>query len=278
MKKLIFSIVLCLISVSGVYSEPIDDRPVVGVAKFSGGDDSPYTGLVTEKVVQILTNSKRFRVVDRTSRDKIDEELELQKNEAFIDCANLAVQGSAVAAEKLLTGEIVKIPVYRIKNSDGTVRGYKASVSFQMKIVDVATGISTDATSFEGKASKECLSPESAITTAMTSLQSDMEEYFRLNFPITGKLVKILKETKGAAESILIKAGKMQGVKIGDKFKVQLLETLDGEVLSTDVAIATVEQLQADAFSECKVEKKYGHALLGYYNANSELRCSLIVK
>ena len=61
----------------------------------------------------MLTNSKRFRVVDRTSREKITQELELQKSEAFIDSDNLVEQDVAVAAEKMITGEIVKIPVYR---------------------------------------------------------------------------------------------------------------------------------------------------------------------
>ena len=51
----------------------------------------------------------------------------------------------------MITGEIVKIPVYRMKNGDGTIRGYKASVAFQMKIVDVATGLSTEATSLKEK-------------------------------------------------------------------------------------------------------------------------------
>lgn len=254
-----------------------DDRPVVGVAKFTGGDNSPYTGLVTEKVVEMLTNSKRFRVVDRTSRDKIEDELELQKNEAFIDSENLVEQGAAVAAEKMITGEIVKIPVLRIKNSDGSLRGYKASVAFQMKVVDVATGLSTEATSFEGKASKECLSPESAVTMAMQSLQPQMEEYFRVNFPVTAKLLKIVKENKGLAETVLIKAGKKHGVKVGDIFNVETVETLDGELLTTQIATITVQQLQGEAFSECKVEKKYGQTIYDMFKAGTNMRCSLVI-
>lgn len=92
-----------------------DSRPVVGVAQFTCQEESPYTGLVTEKVVEMLTNTRRFRVVDRTSHDKIREELELQKSEAFIDSKNLVEQDIAVAAEKMVTGHIVKIPVYAMK-------------------------------------------------------------------------------------------------------------------------------------------------------------------
>ena len=98
--------------------------------------------LVTEKVVEMLTNTHRFIVVDRTSRNKVEEELELQKSEAFLDSKNLAQQDAALGASMLVTGHIVKIPVYRVHNGDGSVRGYKASVAFQLKVVDVSTGIS----------------------------------------------------------------------------------------------------------------------------------------
>ena len=84
MKLLIVTIIMTACIFKGYAQSNDDDRHVVGVAEFSCNENSPYTGLVTEKVVEMLTNSKRFRVVDRTSRDKIAQELELQKSEAFI--------------------------------------------------------------------------------------------------------------------------------------------------------------------------------------------------
>lgn len=121
-----------------------DTRPVVGVAEFTCDTESPYARLVTEKVVEMLTNTKRFQVVDRTSIDKIHAELELQKSEAFLDSKNRVEQDVAVAAEKMITGHITKIPVYAMKNASGSLRGYKASVAFEMKVVDVATGLSNE--------------------------------------------------------------------------------------------------------------------------------------
>lgn len=274
----LIAVIMAVCIFNGYAQSGDDDRQVVGVAKFTGGENSPYTGLVTEKVVEMLTNSKRFRVVDRTSRDKIVEELELQKNEAFIDSENLVEQGVAVAAEKIITGEIVKIPVYRMKNGDGSVRGFKASVAFQMKVVDVATGVSTEATSFEGKASEECLSPEAAVTLAMMSLEDEIAEYFRINFPVTAKLMKILEEKDGSAKVILVKAGKRDGVKKGDKFKIESLEELDGEILPTELGTATLETLRGDAYCECKVDKKAAKAVYDNFKANNQVRLSLIIK
>lgn len=277
--KELFPLILMTVCALLGHAQPIDDdRLVVGVSQFSCKEDSPYTSLVTEKVVELLTNSKRFRVVDRTSRDKVKQELELQKSEAFIDSKNLVEQDVAVAAEKLVTGEIVKIPVYRIKNGDGSVRGYKASVAFQMKIVDVATGESTDATSFEGKASKECLSPESAVTMAMTSLQEELSEYFRVNFPVSAKLIKIISEKDGIANLVLIKAGLKQGIKVGDKFTVESIEIIEGEQMPTNIGKITVSALKGDAFSECEADKKNGKIIFDTFKSGAKIRCLLIIK
>ena len=60
-----------------------------------------------------------------------------------------------------------------------------------MKIVDVASGLSTDATSFEGKASNLMLSAESA-RICYELIQEEINQYFKMNFPRNGKIIKIL--------------------------------------------------------------------------------------
>lgn len=260
---------VCCLSVSA----QTDTRPVVGVAAFTCDMESPYVGLVTEKVVEMLTNTHRFQVVDRTSRDRIDAELELQKNEAFLDSKNLADQYSAVAAEKIITGHIVKIPVYRVGNPNGSTRGYKGSVAFQMKVVDVESGLSTEATSFEGKTSKECLSPESAVTQAMQSLQGQIYEYFRLNFPVTASVVRVLHN--GA---LLVAAGSRQGIKVGDSFRVESVEIINGKPYPTVIGEAKVKKLAGEEFAECKVNKKTASSVGDALSKKACLRCNLIIK
>ena len=250
-----------------------DDRPVVGVTQFTSDEKSPYIGLVTEKVVEMLTNTHRFVVVDRTSRDKVVDELELQKSEAFLDSHNLAEQGIAVAAEQLVTGHIVKIPVYRMKNIDGGTRGYKASVAFQLKVVDVETGVSNEAQSFDGKCSKEMLSPESAVTAAMQSLQADIYEYFRINFPVKGKVLKTI--DKG---TILLNVGKEAGIKVGDMFTIESVEMLDGKPYPSELGKAKVTKLSGESFAECRVSSKVTTAIEKSKTSNNLVRCNLIIK
>lgn len=276
MNKSLLIIILLVCSLQG-YTQ-IDIRPVVGVAKFSCDEDATYADLVTEKVVEMLTNTKRFQVVDRTSHDKIKAELELQKSEAFMDSKNLVEQDIAVAAQKIITGHIAKVPVYAIRNSNGTVKGYKASVAFQMKVVDVATGLSTEATSFQGKASNLMLSPQSAVTEAMTSLSNELYEYFRVNFPIMGKIVKILSNKKEGAETVLLNVGKQQGVKLGNRFNVEYIEILEGQPLPISMGEIEVTKLVGETFAECKVQTKSGIEIFSRFNSATPMQCTLIIK
>lgn len=277
MKRLIlFSIGIFVYSLAG-YTQS-DTRPVVGVAKFTCESDNKYAGLVTEKVVEMLTNTRRFQVVDRTSYDKIHAELELQKSEAFIDNDNLVTQGVAVAAEKMITGHIGKIPIYAIKNSNGSVKGYKASVAFQMKVVAVETGLSTEATSFQGQASEMMMSPESAVTQSMTFLQGELEEYFRKNFPLTAQILRIIESKNDAAITVLINVGRIQGVKINDRFKVEYVEILNGKPYPSEIGKITIIKLSGDDFAECSVPKKYGRELQARFGVAEKLNCQLIIK
>ena len=255
-----------------------DVRPVVGVAQFSCDGDSKYASLVTEKVVEMLTNTHRFQVVDRTSYDKVHAELEFQKSEAFLDSKNRVEQGVAVGAEKMITGHISKIPVYAIKNTNGTIRGYKASVAFQMKVVDVETGLSTQATSFQGQTSEMMMSPESAVVQSMISLEGELEEYFRQNFPLEANIVKILESKKGSALTVLLSVGKNQGVKLGDKFKVAYIEMLNEKPYPSILGEILVTGLPGDDFAECEVPKKIGGELQARFETGVKLNCSLVIK
>lgn len=264
------SLMIAMGGLSAYPQQSVDVRPVVGVAEFSCQEDSPYTGLVTEKVVEMLTNTRRFRVVDRTSIDKIHSELELQKSEAFLDSKNRVEQDIAVAAEKMITGHIVKIPVYRIKNPDGSVRGFKASVGFEMKVVDVATGLSSEATSFQGKASQESMSPEAAVNMAMQSIQTEIGDWFRTNFPITCSVSRIIDN-----KTVLVNAGSEQGVRPGNIFKVESVEMLDGQPYHKALGEIKIKAVAGPNFSECEVSKKTMEQIRSYFDNATKIICEL---
>ncbi len=256
-----------------------ENRTIIGVPAFTALDKSKYTSIVTEKVAEVITNTKRFVVVDRTSLDKVRGEMDLQMGEEFIGSKNIAKQGVAVGAEKIIAGEINKLPILAIKNSAGGVIGYKCNVSFQMKIIDVETGISTEAVSFYGKTSEMMLSPESAVTSVMQSMQGQIEEYMRQNFPIKGSVLRVLSINKGKAQSVLLSVGRQQGINVGDSFMIAEIEMVGDKPYPIEIGRVKVTKLAGDTFCECSVGKVGGDRIHNVINGmGGKLYCELIIE
>jgi hypothetical protein len=266
----------CLVSSLFGYSQT-DSKPVVGVAEFTKEVDSKYASSVAEKVVQVVTNTKRFIVVDRTSYEKVKQELEFQKSEAFLDSKNTVKQDAALAAQYMIIGHIVKMSVYAMKNPDGSVNGYKASVAFTLKVNDVETGKTTESESFQTEVSPLMLSPESAVNEALKSVEPNLTAYFIKTFPLTTKISKILTTKKDAATTVLISGGKTFGFNEGDKLTVEKLEMIDGKPYPTQIGEIKIVKIAGDDFSECSVSDG-GKEILSRFNAAEKLSCKLIIK
>ncbi|CAI2767374.1 hypothetical protein ACHRVW_07430 [Flavobacterium collinsii] len=275
MRNLIFLLLLFVNGLTG-YSQAVV-KPVLGVAEFTSEVNSKYSGAVAEKVVQVVTNSKRFTVVDRTSYDRVKDELELQKTEAFLDSKNTAKQDAALAAENIIVGNILKMSVYAMKNTDGSVNGYKSSVAFTLKVNEVETGKTTEAESFQTDVSPLMLSPESAVNEALKSIEPKLSAYFIKTFPLTTKISKILATKKEAAATVLISGGKEFGFKEGDKLIVEKNELIDGKPYPSQIGELKVVKIAGSDFSECSVSDG-GKEILARFNAAEKLTCKLIVK
>lgn len=276
MRNTIFLLLFCFVNSHFGYSQS-NNKPVVGVAEFSSEVDSKYSGAVAEKVVQIVTNTKRFTVVDRTSYDKVKEELEFQKTEAFLDSKNTAKQDVALAAQNMIVGHILKMSIYAMKNADGSINGYKSSISFTLKVNEVETGKTTEAESFQTEVSPLMLSPESAVNEALKSIEPKLIAYFIKTFPLKTKIVKILTIKKETASTVLISGGKEFGFKEGDKLIVEKTELIDGKPYPSQIGELKVTKIAGDDFSECAVTDG-GKEILARFNAAEIVICKLIVK
>jgi hypothetical protein len=275
MKKSAMAI-FCFVNILMGYSQT-DIKPVVGIAEFTKEVDSKYAGAVAEKVVEIVANTKRFTLVDRTSYDKVKKELEFQKSEAFLDSKNTVKQDAALAAEFIIIGHIVKMNVYTMKNPDGSINGYKSSVAFNLKVNEVETGKTTEAESFQSSVSPLMLSPESAVNKTLESIESALSYYFIKTFPLTTRISKILSTKKATATNVLVAGGKSYGFKEGDRLTVEIIEVLDGRPYHRQIGEIKIIKLAGDDFSECKVISG-GRELLLSFQAAEKLQCKLIVK
>jgi hypothetical protein len=277
MKRLIVTLTLLSIVSSLTSYSQVDNKPVVGVAEFTSEVNSPFAASVAEKVAQIVTNTRRFTIVDRTSYDKVKEELELQKSEAFLDSKNTVKQDVALAAQFLIVGHLVKMNIYAMKNPDGSVNGYKASAAFTLKVNDVELGKTTEAESFQTEVSPLMLSKEAAVNEALKSIEPALNDYFVKTFPLTTKIIKILSNKKDAATTVLIAGGRTFGFKNGDKLIVERIEMLDGKPYPSEIGELKITKIAGDDFSECGVTKG-GKEIFSLFNAAETLNCKLFVK
>ncbi len=270
---------LLLTLLAGVLSahSQADERTVVGVAKFTSEVNSPFADAVAEKVVQVVANTHRFIVVDRTSYDKIKEELEFQKTEAFLDSKNTVKQDVAVAAQQMIVGHLVKMNIYTIKNTSGGVSGYKASAAFTLKVNDVETGRVTEAESFQTTESPLAASKEQAVNQALASLDEMLYTYIAKTFPVKVKIVKVLESKKDVVTKVLVGGGKTYGLKEGDVLKVESIEMLDGMPYPTEIGEVKVNTLAGENFAECKVLKG-GKVIATQLTSSANIQCVLIVK
>jgi len=228
-----------------------DNRRVVAVETFTSEKPTKYGRAITEKVIEIITKSKRFRVVDRTDKSAIDKELDLQMGADFVD-GKKSKQGVMMGADYIVVGTIRNLDLIRI-NEGGSFGGYRATLSFNMKIINTATSQSNEAMSFESSRADPQLTPERAVDEAIRTLEEKMSEYFQEEFPVILEIMKVLKEDDGEAELVIISGGKSHGLKVGDEFLVRTEELLNGSPYYTDVGVIEVTKVVSDTFSECEV-------------------------
>ena len=253
------------------------DKMVIGVAKFTSEVNTPFVNSVAEKVVQVVTNTRRFTVVDRTSYDKIKEELEFQKTEAFLDSKTTVKQDATIAAQYMIIGHLVKMNIYTMKNPDGSVNGFKASAAFTLKVNNVETGETTESEHFQTEVSPQAASKEQAVNQALQSVEKALYNYFKKTFPVYAKILRVPETKKESALIVILNVGKNTGVVVGDQFSVEYVELLEGKPFPTEIGNVVVEKLIGDDFIECKVLKG-GKEILSRFNAAETLQCKLIVK
>lgn len=253
MKNIVFLIFFCIVNSLIGYSQT-DSRYIVGIDEFDNSKaNSKFARSVAEKVDEILTKSKRFVVVNRLNSDAIKRELELQKTEAFMDSKNLVKQNNQTGAKFKIAGTLIKLPVYAMKNPDGSVNGYRASASFQLKMIDVETSQATEAESFETDESPLMLSPESALNEALKSIEPNLIEWLNKTFPLRTFIKKLLSSKSNEAKTVLIGGGRTYGFKVGDELAVQIVEMIDGKEFPREIGAIEIEKISGDDFAECSV-------------------------
>jgi hypothetical protein len=241
--KLITYLSVIFILTFVIQVQSVDKRKIVSVEKFRSDTPTKYDRAITEKVIEIITKSKRFQVVDRTNLELLKKEQALQRTEEFYD-PNKQNTVQMLGADYQVNGIIRMINIVRM-TSGGDFAGFKATLSFNLTISTVASGKTTDAQ----------LTPERAVDEAIRTLEDKLTSYFQEEFPVIVVISRVLKEDDDEAEIVLITGGNSHGLKEGDEFFVKSVEMIDGSPYYQEIGKIELTKIAGESFSECEVDK-----------------------
>ncbi|WP_299017103.1 hypothetical protein [uncultured Polaribacter sp.] len=246
-----------------------DYRLIVGVANFSASNvkQQRFASMVSERVLDILNNQNRFKVIDLdgTARNEaIAKSQENYKSDNWIEA------NKSISAEYTLTGIVTSIKFIRLNGG----KGYKSSITFTTKIINTETGeiIQNGTATFSSINSSIKLTPESALQSAIQTTVNPLKHYFSSSFPIKLNLVRIEKENKGKAITVLLSGGSKIGVAEKNNFEVYFTDNSLGKPLPKFIGEVKITRVLSEDFSEAKV-KKGGEEILKFFNENKVLIC-----
>jgi TolB-like protein len=269
MKKRIFNVLsIILIATLPALAQ---DKVGVGILSFTYVSNAAKQGDVNsiqETVTNAFVKTKRFNIVDRTKMDALKQEKNLQKSEDFID-GSVIQQGVSLGANYLISGHVIAAQADRMEAADdkGNVTiTYKAKLSIQLKVIDVATGQVITSETIEPKAGNALLgmmgigaaSPEQAIATAVKNIEGKVDDFVGRNFPVSFVIVEIQeKDGKGNAKKVMIAGGTAFGLKKSDKLKVVEVSTVmvNGKSLERkkEIGELKIDKVEDENFSTCSV-------------------------
>jgi curli biogenesis system outer membrane secretion channel CsgG len=270
MKKIFISTALLIVINTFVQAQ---EKIGVGIMPFTfvqGAASSQDVNSIQETIINAFVKTKRFNIVDRSKMDALKKEKDLQKSEDFID-GSVIQQGVSLGANFLISGHVISAQAERMETAPSSTTGqvtvtYKAKLSIQLKVIDVATGqvITSESidpkggSTFGGMMGMAPSTPEAAISKAIKGIEDKVDEFVNKNFPATFPIVEIQeKDSKGNATKIMIAGGTSFNLKKGDKLKVVEVSIIEvnGKKLERkkDIGELKITKVEDENFSTCSV-------------------------
>ncbi|TXD48146.1 MULTISPECIES: hypothetical protein [unclassified Polaribacter] len=227
-----------------------DYRLIVGVAKFKAANvkQERFANMVSERVLDVLNQQNRFQVIDldgTARKQAISVSQENYKSKNWIEA------NKTISAEYTLTGFVTSIKFIRLNAG----KGYKATITYTTKIINTESGeiIQNGTATFSSSNSEIKLTPESAFQSAIQTTVAPLSAYFSSSFPIKLNLVRIEKEKKGKAQTVLLDGGSKIGSTEGKKFEVYFIDNSLGKPLPKFIGELKITRVLSEDFSEAKV-------------------------
>lgn len=272
-QSLAIALVLLLVGTAvgqGSSGQNADIRQVVGVTKLtSTGNEAAerFLPLVTERLVDVVEGTNRFRLVDLTSDEARKVAIEAAKDNYKADNAFNVSDKSSLVAEYTLTADVGSLRFIKQKEKGNDV--YKADLVMTLKLIDTSTGINTFSETFTSSRSVSAISPERAVSNAFDTIQDIIRNSVLGNFPIVTSVAKIRDESDGKAANLIVFGGSSMNLTTGQKFDAFVLDNSLTPPLEEKIGTVTVTQNLDARYSNVKVNdggEKIKNALVSGQN------------
>jgi hypothetical protein len=246
-------------SLSGsVQSQPTgttDFRQIVGISKLTSSSNEAaerFLPLVTERLVDVVEGTNRFRLIDLTSEVARQAAIEAAKDNYRADNAFNVTDNSSLVAEYILTADVGSLRFLKQKERGNDV--YKADLVMTLKLLDTSTGTNVYSETFTSSRSVTAISPERAVSNAFDTVQDIIRQSVIANFPIVTGIARIREESDGKAVSVLLFGGTGMSVEIGQKMNAYVLDETLSPPLEETVGSITITGNLDSRYSSASVD------------------------
>lgn len=280
MKKGLF--IVLLIS-SAIYGQ----EETIGLQSIKSVDPSENyieAELISQKVKEVLVNSRNYKVLDRESLGIVLTEQEIQKQITSIN-AKVVEQGRIAGAKNVIGGKLTNVEYKKalslLKKSKLEGQSLQRAIfSFSIDIIDTETSQTLETKTFKvgtlNTKSLGGLTEQEAFLNALNPLTKDLEKFLNKFVAKPIAILSIEEEKGGAAKKVLINTGETNGAKKNDKISIYELSMVNIGDKQTQrekwVADIKIDATEGEELSTAVVVKG-GEELLDKFNSKAKLIC-----
>lgn len=233
-----------------------DLRQVVGITKLTSSSNEAaerFLPLVTERLVDVVEGTNRFRLVDLTSEEARRKAIEAAKDNYKADNAFNVSDNSSLVAEYTLTADVGSLRFIKQKEKGNDV--YKADLVMTLKLIDTSSGMNVFSETFASAKSVSAISPERAVSNAFDTIQNSIRTNVLANFPIVTSIAKVREESNGKANAVLLFGGTSMSLQVGQKMDAFILDQSLSPPLEETIGSVIVTQNLDARYSSAKVDQ-----------------------
>lgn len=249
-----------------------DGRQVVGITRLTSTSNvaaERFLPLVTERLIDVVEGTNRFRLVDMTSDDARRIAIEAAKDNYKADNSFNVSDNASLVAEYTMTADVGSLRFIKQKEKGNDV--YKADLVMTLKLIDTTTGVNTYSETFTSSRSESAISPERAVSNAFDTIQELIRSSVVINFPIVTSVAKVREESDGSAINLIVLGGTSMNLQNGQKFEVFILDTSLNPPLEEKIGSVTITQNLDPRYSNAKVEQG-GDKILNAVNSGQKVK------